>query len=308
MCFEKPLSGKMISVEYEFTWEGRKWRIPAVYVEAERLNVEFCIMIPREELESFFGKWTHEKRVSAIKNGEIEVLSLDDPFALIYQPEIEINGRRLMLSRCGTIPWYPHGIEGVEEVESDWQAEERMRACHCDRKQGWLFMSAEYRCRADEVLPIETLAIGLKAEKRTISGDMFNTQAKEEDRNYSFIHPVTGINHEFHIHRCEQQQLADDMLPKGGKHKRLRHYQALTYSLNPPLKDEEFRISDCSQGDMANGSMSVIVLSDQVSDTKEKTMCSSMYERPVEHVTWRMYFKVQQEKDMPFVEINICNN
>ncbi|MDE6896959.1 MAG: hypothetical protein K2P43_12395, partial [Lachnospiraceae bacterium] len=49
--------GREIRLDAGFTWKGRPWQIPAVYVCRQGLVADFCGRIRPEEIQAFYEKW-----------------------------------------------------------------------------------------------------------------------------------------------------------------------------------------------------------------------------------------------------------
>lgn len=293
------IPGKKICIEKEFTWVGKLWRIPAVYVCEEGLVVDFCIRIPAEE----------------IGNGNLFCLDADIKlWADGEEMEPELG--------CGVF-FIPSSLLQEEARSGEDAAELLMEAYGCDYREGWKFQRKSFAWTEGGKRPVHSLTVQLKKEPAYYPGPHFRTSLEDEKKCVEFIHPVTQAKHILTVQSLEQTVLPEQDF-SGMQSGRLRilkapaNLLAMLYTVEPELSIKELQIYDCAESDPpvverktgaagisviggADGPTSIFFAGKARSGKEQKnwkSVCSSLHYEPVEAVEWRMEFRVESEEQM----------
>ncbi len=318
-------SGEKIIIEKHFTWAGRDFRIPAVYVCEEGIVVDFCVRIPVKEIRSFLDKWKpilgEGMSSENLTEEEQEAAERENPFRMEFRGQAVIGGKEAPSSMgCGT-SWYPPDLHDQEHPEAlSGVEEELMDAYGCDRNVGWKFWRTSFGW-PEGVRSLESLEITFRKCPVCYPGIHFKTGANIEERTVDFIHPETGVKHVLTVHGWEQRVLPEhvtESLPSE-RLKRIkspREYVMLQYSVEPDILQGELQIQDCAPSDPpvlekkgAAGNVSIIGKADGPTSVfiagksrghrpGERSAVSSLHYEAVDEVEWRMSFYVKDEQEM----------
>lgn len=317
---ENRVPGEKIRIEKEFAWDGRTWRIPAVYICEEGVVIDFCIRIPSEEIESFLQKWkpqmeevTEEERVCAER---------ENPFAADAKREVWMDGKKAEgWSGCGT-SWIPVHLRDESEAQAASGIEEKMlEAYGCDCRDGWSFKRMSVRWPEGVRLPVHTLTLRLKKGAVYYPGPHFRTVRGEGKKQVKFIHPATGKEHILTVQSLEQAVLPDqDFSEIKFKRTKIRkipaHFLVMSYSVEPKLPLHGLRLADCAESDRPKpeketGAAAVSVIGGAggpiavflAGKTGEKggrkeweRVGSSLHYEPVDEAEWRMEFYAESRE------------
>lgn len=323
-------SEKVIVNKY-FTWAGRDWRIPAVYICEEGIVVDYCVRILLEEIQSFLGKWSPRMQDSLSDEEQMRA-EQENPFQLEFREKAWINGvESPERSSCGTA-WYPsclHEAEFAESPDGVREAalevfksveEELMEVYECNRNFGWKFWRSSFAW-PEGVKDLASLEIVLGKEPMSYPGPHFKSGPGAEGNTMEFIHPGTGVKHMLTVHGWEKNSLPEHVIENmpSARTKILKapgEFIVMQYSVEPEISQEELQIHDCAPSDppviekkCAAGSVSVIggasgptsiFLAGKSKDKCPDCRCalSSLHYEAVEDVEWRMEFFVKDEQEI----------
>lgn len=301
------IPGEKVRIEKEFAWDGRTWRIPAVYICEEGVVADFCIRIPSEEIESFLKVRAEQK----------------NPFSVDAQKEVWMNGKKAGgWNGCSTF-WIPAHLRDESEAQSvsDGIEGKILEAYECDCRDGWCFKRMSVSWPEGVQPPVHSLTFRLKKAPIYYPGLHFRTDFEEGKKQIEFLHPVTGTEHRLTVQALEQIVLSESDLSgirsKGQKIRKLpTHFLTIYYTVEPEVPLQELRIADCAESDppeterrTGKASVSVIGGKDgpvavffagKVKTENErkdwKKACSSLHYEPVRAVEWRMEFWVESKE------------
>ncbi|MDO5423806.1 MAG: hypothetical protein Q4F41_08785 [Eubacteriales bacterium] len=287
--------GVEIPIRKSFTWAGRQWNLLSLYTFPEGVTADFCIRIPREEVEVFLEKWSEPRRLEAIQNDDYEACERENPFRMDFWTEARLNGEPLKSEGMCMISWHPCEKER-NFVEPE--AEELMEVYACDRNSGWCFVRASFRYPSESQSQpdIRTLSITLKGRPTPFPGERFRIKAGETEREIPFTHPVTGEEHLLKILSCEPCRLPDRAFPDEDC-EYPREGLSLTYTVSPRIVPEELHITDCTRSDpprklhanaVSSACIAAIFTKGQHPDAQNA--CSSLHFEPVTETEWKMTF------------------
>lgn len=315
------IPGKKIRIEKEFVWDGRTWRIPAVYACEEGLVADFLIRIPEKEIEAFWEKW--RPRIEGLSDEEQLCANQENPFSMDFRMEIRINGERTEIQgSCGT-SYIPPYLRDEAEARSVSNIEEQMvEEYGCDCRAGWKLERLSVLWPSGMEAPVHSLTFHLKKNPVFYPGPHFRTDLEEGKKQVKFFHPVTGAEQILTVQSLEQSVLPE---PDGLEfhaqrikiRKRPTHLLSMFYTVEPKLPRYELRITDCAESDppvleKGTGAAGVSVIGGADgptavflagrADTKNgqenwKRACSSLHYEPVDAVEWRMEFWVESNQE-----------
>lgn len=318
--------GKQVTIENAFEWMGKEWRIPAVYVCEEGLVVEFCVRIPADEVASFLKKW--EGQEEKMSEEERLILELESPFPQNFCTELWINGKKAKSEGgCGA-SWIPHlDCEENTRTSDDIEEELLLKEYGCSRTDGWSFWRRFYAWPEERAMEIKRLFFVMEEERRRYPGIHFHVNTSQEKYTVPFRHPVSGKeyiltvqNLEQSEHPMETDQVYDHMKIK--VEKAPSHLLVMEYSTEPKLPQGDIQLYDCTPSDDPvlvkeyvsgetarviggkSGPIAICILSSSRSEHPDwHSACSSFHYGPVEHVEWRMEFRVQgkEKKELDIV-------
>ena len=304
--------GKEIRLSTSFTWKGRQWQIPAVYVCGEGLVADFCGRIEPEAICAFYEKWGSREgeRLSA---KEEERLRQETPFDNHFRVEAQVNGEKISVRMgCGT-SWCPPELRPGDEAvsaESDWAEELLMNEYGLDPGAGWVFWRNSFAWKGLVPESLRSLIFTFIEDPVSVSGPHFWTRQEEAGKTIPFVHPATGRTHVLTILGQEPESLQNrEFPPELGIEDWPIHFHVLHYQVEPELPDGELLISDCAQSDsivrteqpaassvaVIGGADSFFVLGKQPDSKvypKRRVAYSALHYTPAEAVEWKMVFRV----------------
>lgn len=304
--------GKELRLDAGFTWKGRQWRIPAVYVFEEGLVADFCGRVEPEEIRTFYERWSSriEERLS---EEEEERLCAETPFDNHFRVEAKANGEKMQTQMGCGISWCPPDLRPRDEAVSakgDQVEESLMKAYGLEPEVGWVFWRNSFAWQENAPDSLRSLVFTFIDNPVNISGTHFRVGDEETEKNVEFIHPTTGKAYVLTVLRQESECLPDQEFPsKSGIKKWPTYFHVLHYQVKPELPAGELMIFDCAQSDTperteqpASGSVTVIGGADSCfvagklenSDThpKSRMAYSALHYEPTETVEWKMVFQI----------------
>lgn len=321
-------ASEKIMIEKKFTWAGRDWRIPAVYVCEEGLVIDYCVRIPVEEIAPFLERW-RPRIYEELSDEEQERAERESPFRLEFRDRAVIGGEQSPgSSGCGT-SWYPPHLHDEDYPEAAGGVEEDLMEVYaCDRTCGWKFWRTSF-VWPEGVDTLDSLEIILKKEPVCYPGPHFKTGPGTKEKMVEFVHPGTGIKHVLTVHGWEANTLPEHVTEplSSGRMKIIRtpkEFVTLQYSVEPDIPQAELRIQDCAPSDFpvmekkgaagsvaviggASGATSIFVAGKRKGGRPEwRSAMSSLHYEPVEDVEWRMQIYVKDEQEMR-VEVGTGN-
>lgn len=324
---DKP--GKELSVNQTFTWGGKVWHIPAVYVCGKGLVVDLCMEVDPAELQSFMEKWwPHgEEEGREFTPEEQEQQNAENPSNMDFTPRLTVNSRELggwSGNGCG---WVPDSCRPESErwqSRQNWEAIWLMEHYGFDSERGWMFWRYSFPWATKTRPVLKTVSLALKQDPVSIPGPRF-TVSRAGD-TVPFTHPVTGEAHTLHVVEYEAQEI--DMSRLGNDWEYPTHCTAMSYVVEPELSEQSLTIRDCERGDSprprpleeldalasiggADGPAAAcsvgiiggidgptaIVLANGKSG-RPCAECSSLYFELPEQIEWRMVFRQKTVKDI----------
>lgn len=312
-------AGTEITVGKSFEWAGREWLIPAVYLCAKGLVVDFCMKVPAEEIRAFLEKWqidpdAEQERV--FSQDEQMQIDLDNPLSVDICPEVVVNGQKLKGSHgCGTYynPVLPQ-VMGDESVRiADYYL--------LDKNDGWMLAQRSFEWVTSKKPAINELSVTMRQHRRNIPGPHF--MADNPGDTFTFDCPVTGSQHTLTVVDIQSEEVPSEREFMPG-FEFPSHYRLMSYTITPEILDRTVNVFDCAQSDQprrieavspenpyqpeathccvmgiiggADGPVAITVGVPE--QAKVQAACSAVHFEPVENVEWRLTFREQPCAEM----------
>lgn len=321
--------GKKIISGREFNWNGRQWKIPAVYLCEDGLAVDFCILVPGADAEKYLSRWYNKCLENKLTDEENEILEKENPFCLSFHAAAFLGEIELPGLGASSVSWHPCST-GREYIGPE--AEELMESYGCSRKEGWLFVRSSFGW-PDGIKPettqehLSSLRLTLTAHPVFYPGFHFKTEEGQTPQDLTFTHPVTMEVYTLNIISCEAGRLPGDVFSRDRGLVYPRNYLSLSYKVTPDLPPEVFRIQDCNPCDPprgekdaskhplassvsiiggASGPVSIFIAGKNAEGSISYPACSAPRFSPVKSVEWRTSFYIRECEDMTADNIIPC--
>lgn len=305
----KGRAGKEISINKGFCWGQENWLIPAVYLCAKGLVVDFCVEISPERIRDFIDKWKINESDGERTTQEIqERMDGENPLNIDFRPVAKVNGKTLTAKSGCAVSWIPQSCL-PEGERSELEAEACLFHYGLDKSRGWSFHRWSFPWVTAQKPKLESLQIELKRELAKMEGIHFHTP---EEGEVLFAHPITGQVHKLTVLENEPEILPSQPWQQG-KYELPNHCVTMTYKLEPELSDKSFRVLDCQQSDAprvkngienteatvsaigiiggADGPTAVTILSREKGEAEQAHRAiSALHFKPQHSTEWRMVF------------------
>ena len=163
-------AGREMSVQKWFSWAGRDWFVPSVYLCAKGIVVDFCMRAEASALRGFMEKWGIDPESDEsidFTRDEREQMEREHPLSLAFTPSLILNGAKLRTSHgCGVI-FLP------EQPGFCADAEPAMAHYGLDRAYGWSIRRAAFPFVTKRAPKLKSLAVTMTADEVRIPGAHF---------------------------------------------------------------------------------------------------------------------------------------
>ena len=305
-------AGSEIRIGKSFTWNGRMWHVPAVYICVAGLVVDFCIEIEPERIRQFIKKAEEigfdESRLS---KEEREALENESPMNIDFWSKVNVNGKVLRLKSGYNLSWIPQSCRREEMgIRDKREVQELMAHYALDAERGWVICRHSFPWDYRRKPMIKKLSITL--EPRATAITVLKFKMPEVSEKISVRHPKSGMEHVVTIEEIEPQTVKYN----GAFQEEWEcpdNFLMMSYTVTPDLSDSEFRIDDCRQSDEprrkqvtdgisnacaieiiggADGPTAVF-LSVKKPAQQLHTACSALRFEPVDETEWKAVFHVK---------------
>lgn len=244
-------SGKEISVNKTFTWDGRTWHVPAVYSCGKGIVVDFCMEIEPDTLRAFLNKWWPDGEAGGreFTPEEQEQQMAENPMTLDFQPTLTVNEKPLHRRSGKGFGWVPDACrpegEPGEQSQQNREAVWLMEHYGLDQEKGWMFWREAFPWAAKTKPVVKTISLSLEQGPAAIPGPRFTVSGAGD--TVEFTHPVTGEAHTLTVVEYEAQEV--DMSGMGDEWDYPTHCTAMSYVVEPELPRRALTVRDNGQGD-----------------------------------------------------------
>lgn len=181
-------AGREMSVQKWFSWAGRDWFVPSVYVCSKGIVVDFCMRAEASALHGFMKKWGIDPESDESINfsrDEREQMEREHPLSLGFTPSLTLNGAKLRTSHgCGVI-FLP------EQPGFCADAEPAMAHYGLDRAYGWSIRRAAFPFVTKRAPKLKSLAVTMTADEVRVPGARF--RADRAGDTFAFSHRGTEV-------------------------------------------------------------------------------------------------------------------
>lgn len=244
--------GREVPVNKTFTWDGRTWHIPAVYVCGKGLVVDFCVEVDPATIQAFMDKWSPWWEGNRpLTPEEDERQDGENPLQIMFTPKAIVNGRELYSSNGNGSQWIPMSIRPECEQgaynQQDWETIWLMEHYDLDQELGWVFSRRSFPWATKTKPVVKTLSLVLEQDRKAVPGLRFTVQ--DVGNVVPFTNPATGECHTLQVVEYEEQEIDTSHLPYTEGWEYPTHCTAMSYVVEPELPREELTVRDCGQGD-----------------------------------------------------------
>lgn len=300
-------AGKEVPLGKQFVWGGKVWHIPAMYVCAAGLVIDFCMEVDPEHIRAFLEKWCPSHEAAPHFSDETwEQIQAEDPMNLNFHARIERNGTTLRQRHGWGCAWLPASCRTNGSPSNTWETKWILEHYGLDPEHGWSIHRIAFPWTTQRKPALRSLKLIMEQEPVSIPGPHF-ADPKAGD-HISFTHPATGKEHTLTVREYEQQETD----PRHFQNENLEyptHYTAMTYTIQPELPDGAISVNDCAQGDPPREKQTSPYLPFLPTATHFAALavigggaCSSLHFEPADHVEWRITF---HEKPLDDIEIQL---
>lgn len=242
-------AGREVPVKKAFLWGKTSFFIPAVYLCASGLMVDFCVRAEPEILKPFLSKWAPLER-NGLSREEQEQAALENPLDLPFHSQISVNGRVLSETRGCGISWVPPELlpEDLRTDLVDADAAAILDHYGLDPRKGWAIWRKSYPWATKRCPHIKKSLLTLREEPKPIPGEHFTVTASGD--TIAFVHPLTGAAYKLTVREYERQQFdfsSFSSSQEGWEHP--AHFISMTCLVEPPLPQSSLSFFDRAPGD-----------------------------------------------------------
>ncbi len=310
---DKP--GQEIHLNKTFSWGGKIWHVPAVYVCGKGMVADLCVEIAPNHLRAFLDKWMPRHKEGIIFTPEEEEQqNAENPMTLDYNPKLTVNGKKLHRRSGNGFGWVPMSCHPVEEREGYNQQNHEaillMEQYGLDPEMGWMFWRDSFPWATKKKPVVKTISLALAQEPVSVPGFRFTVSGAGDV--VPFTHPVTGEPHTLKVMEYGDHMLDISLFEYP------TNYTAMSYVIEPELPKESFKVRDCIQGvkvpevlDRVSGAMAAYsvgiiggedgptaIISANSKPSQHHAACSALHFEMPEEVKWQMVFYQKTVENM----------
>lgn len=230
-----------IAVNKSFVWGDEKWHIPAVYICAEGLVIDFCVEIDPEKEKAYLDKWypvlSSGESIGSRLRCQIEQ---ENPLDINFRFRLLLNGERINAEHGTSVCWIPESCL-PDGVRSERELKEIIRHYILDENRAWSFHRWSCPWSGQENRKIESLEIGFEREYTAIDGIHFSNPSVGDV--IEFVHPVHKTEHKLTVLSYEKREFSG----RGFKNEEYEFptlHTAMTYTLEPDIPSVNFQLRD----------------------------------------------------------------
>lgn len=304
--------GETLPIGRRFSWDGRDWLIPAVYVFPEGIVMDFCAEAEPADIRAFLDRWgLWQGEPDELSEAQREAMERENPLQVDFDAELLWNGAVLQqTSGCG-VCWFPADCR-VEGTENDRSAAALLAHYGLDESQGWALHRRSFPFPEDAERVPRTLALRLMAEARAFSGESFTVSAPGQ--SVALTHPRTGERFTLTVTAFEPETLPASAFPDPA-----RECPTVLVTMRYVLMPEPtggFQLRDCAPADpprrraaaspqggsaaigIIGGADGPVAVFAAPKGAAGRGACSSLHFAPPKQVTWRPVFREKTVEDM----------
>lgn len=304
--------GKEIAVHSRFSWGDEQWHIPSVYICGKGMVIDFCIEIDPEREKAFIEKWDLTRLEEESVTQELQdLIDQENPLNIEFQPTVTVNGKQLINKNGTAISWIPANLL-PDDVQNDRTAGHIIAHYGLDPTKAWVFHRLSCLWAASKKPEVKSVILQQERAPAQIEGIHFCNPAIGEE--IVFTHPIRGSEHKLTILKYEQQELSSKTFAHE-EYEFPTHHTAMTFTLEPDLPVEKFRVRDCLSNDppkrhiqnafapQASYDAAIAVIGGKDNTAFSSHMeISALHFEPHPDVEWKMIF---HEKIMEDIKVEL---
>jgi hypothetical protein len=276
--------GKEVPVNRSLDAEGGTWNVPSFYLCEEGIVVDTYLEVSADSLAAFQKEWS-DRSESSLSIGDRLQRYLDDPLTASVTGILTVNDKPLRCKNSFTAIWDPLG-------DNDAPVRQFLNHYKLDPDCGYLLRRYCF-LRKGKHPQIRSMQLTLEGVPVMVPEESFTAQ--EAGMRFRFNHPSTGLEHIFTVLSVNKEALNPNFLTNHPC-----FYTRLTYTLEPSISPENFRIVDQKPSDFwedYQDDPAAVIYADKKPDPGRYALSSLHYE-PQDLVRWRMIFRRKIYKDL----------
>lgn len=280
----KGKAGTELSLNKTVSRKEGTWHIPSIYLCNDGIVADTIVEVSADRIEEFRSIWGGRSEESLSQSDKLQ-RQLDDPLTAAVTGILTVNDKPLRCKKSFTAIWNPLG-------DNPTQVRQILNHYKLDPDCGYLFRRYCF-LRKGKYPQIRTMQLTLEAVPVMVPEEGFTVQ--EAGGRFRFIHPSTGLEHIFTVTDLSQEALNPNFLTNHPC-----FYTRMTYSLEPSISPENFRIVDQKPSDFWEGYQddpASVIYADRKPDPGRYALSSLHYE-PQDQVCWQMIFRRKICKDL----------
>lgn len=295
---------KELAVNAAFRWGEEEWHVPALYVCAEGVMVDYCVGVEPVRVKEFLSYYTDLCGGLDVEPTEEQRDELErrNPLHIAFRSVLTVDGRELPAKSGSSTFWVPESCGSEELTSENRRTRDILDRYGLDESKAWVFWRSSYPWKMRRGCAVKAAALRLVRDKVNVTvGHFTDPQPGEE---IPFAHPVTGAQHVLRVLEVEAQTLSENRFTHDPGTGYPDRFTALTALVEPPM--ENVMVFDCAENDPPRGSnncaMGVAIIgrkSDAPAPQGQQTVhaVSAMHFVPPESVTWRITVPVKPVED-----------
>lgn len=308
-------AGKEIKLEKRFTWGGKEWYIPSLYVCREGLVLDFCVRIEAQTVLDFIEKWDlkeGETRGSRFTAEQREQIDAENPFNMNIKTHFVINRKNILQTKNGFGLSWAAKMYFPDEKNSE-RAESIMEHYRLDGEYCWSFCRKTFPWKRKTQLRELTLCLSQSPAPITVA--RFQTP-KVVGKEITFNDPTTNESYTLKVEGVETGVL-EEICELHGDREYPTHYVMLQYTMSPAVSGKGFYLTDCADSDRVRikgkpdaTSIAIIGGADHPKtlaltkpEAYQSVAYSALHFKPVKTVEWRAVVQEKLNEDVEIVLI-----
>lgn len=280
----KGKAGKELPLNKTVTRQEGTWHIPSIYLCEDGIVADTVLEVSARKLEEFRNNWSNRSEESLSQADKLQ-RQLDNPLTAAVTGILTVNDKPLRCKNSFTAIWDPLG-------DNDAPVRQFLNHYKLDPDCGYLLRRYCF-LRKGKHPQIRSMQLTLEGVPVMVPEESFTAQ--EAGMRFRFNHPSTGLEHIFTVLSVNKEALNPNFLTNHPC-----FYTRLTYSLEPSISPENFRIVDQKPSDFWEGYQddpASVIYADRKPDPGRYALSSLHYE-PQDQVCWQMIFRRKICKDL----------
>jgi hypothetical protein len=230
-------AGQELPLDVAFPWDGRLWRVPAVYLCSKGLVLDLIATATAEEMQAYVQKW---ESMGELSPSEELAAEAESPLRDDFVPSVYINGQCSRMKRMTTLTMLAQecGLSPTDrQALSHYGLDEQTRTLLCRAAFPWVTSKKPM---------LRSLQLCMSRRPVTLTGEAFTVSGEGE--RVTVLHPTSVVAHTLTV--CDVQRSEMPQSAATAQYKLPSHSVQMLYTLSPDLPDSEFSLRDVRRNDM----------------------------------------------------------